>query len=639
MAKTTDNEKAAQRPVVYLRAAMVESADAVDAPADAPVTVRFSTGSDVVRSDWWTGEQWIESLQISENAIDAGRLNAGAPLLRDHQNSTDAIIGVTVPGTFRIEGGAALVDVRLSSDPADAGIVGKIRDKLISNVSVGYTVQSWDRAAASAKGGMERRTATRWTPMEISAVAVPADPAAQIRSADGRALEFTMSQDQDQIPSPQPVDVAAIRAQIAADFAIRSQQIKAAAKAVGATSERADELIADAALTVDAARAQLISEKVAAQAEIKPQIRVVSDARDARADGFKAALLVRSGSAAAKDLTDRDRELARPFLGRSFVESVRQCLLADGNAAADYGTEQMLRYAMRAQSSSDFPKVLAAVVDKGLLAAYAQQPKAYQDIAIPATISNLRTRYPTILSGAYDLEIVAEGAAYPNRPLLESRESYSMNKGGQIIGLTLEAMIKDDLGAFARIPQALADAAVRRENSVVFSLLTANAAMADSVALFHASHSNLITSGAAAPSAATLAATDKLIRLQTGVNGELLGLEAAIVVVPAALLHSTAALFSPRYVPTAASGVLAANLPNLKVVSHPVLDSNSAAVWYMLADPMRAPVLEYAVPADAPALSIEQEASFENDSIQWKVRHWFGAGVVDYRGAAKNPGA
>ena len=56
-------------------------------------------------------------------------------------------------------------------------------------------------------------------------------------------------------------------------------------------------------------------------------------------------------------------------------------------------------------------------------------------------------------------------------------------------------MINDDLGALTRIPAAMAMAAANLESDTVYGVLTTNAALSDSVALFHATHGNLTGTG------------------------------------------------------------------------------------------------------------------------------------------------
>ena len=61
--------------------------------------------------------------------------------------------------------------------------------------------------------------------------------------------------------------------------------------------------------------------------------------------------------------------------------------------------------------------------------------------------------------------------------------------------------------------------------------------------------------------------------------------------------------------------------------------------WYVFANPAIAPVIVYGYPDNTDPLSLSIEDSFGNDTRKYKVTHWFGAGVADYRGAALNQGA
>ncbi|XZQ30646.1 HK97 family phage prohead protease [Rhodobacter capsulatus] len=98
-------------------------------------------------------------------------------------------MGAVLPGTARIEGGQGFARVRLTSAPDAAPIVQRIMDGTVSAVSVGYRVHRYD--ITKAKGQRELWRAVDWEPMEISAVAMPADPGAHIRSTDPRPETLT----------------------------------------------------------------------------------------------------------------------------------------------------------------------------------------------------------------------------------------------------------------------------------------------------------------------------------------------------------------------------------------------------------------------------------------------------------------
>lgn len=149
--------------------------------ADHTIEVVWTTGAAVRRRDWRNDEYYFEVLEVSERAIRLDRLNAGAPFLAAHDDtSLKSVIGSVVPGTARIEGGNGYARVALSRAPGDADVVSKIRDGVIRNISVGYLVHAVR---------VERRDSADdiwhvidWEPFEISAVPIPADTGAQIRS-------------------------------------------------------------------------------------------------------------------------------------------------------------------------------------------------------------------------------------------------------------------------------------------------------------------------------------------------------------------------------------------------------------------------------------------------------------------------
>lgn len=156
---------------------------------DNTIELIWSSGADVLRFDEYGGA-FIERLLMGADNVRLGRLNAGAPLLDTHDSyQLSNVIGSVVKGSARIEGSKGLAVVKLSSAAGDADIVSKIRDGVISNISVGYWIHNSIRSDGE-DGGPDIVEIRDWEPLEISAVPIPADPGAQIRSAGrGRARD------------------------------------------------------------------------------------------------------------------------------------------------------------------------------------------------------------------------------------------------------------------------------------------------------------------------------------------------------------------------------------------------------------------------------------------------------------------
>jgi hypothetical protein len=146
------------------------------------VEVVWSTGAEVRRSDPWTGKPYIERLSLEPGHVDLSRLESGAPLLDSHAAFTLAgIIGVVErawiePGAAGPEGRAA---IRFSSRAEVTPVWEDVRSGIIRHVSVGYRVRSF-RIEEDADPPIWR--AVDWQPVELSLVAVPADPGAGMRS-------------------------------------------------------------------------------------------------------------------------------------------------------------------------------------------------------------------------------------------------------------------------------------------------------------------------------------------------------------------------------------------------------------------------------------------------------------------------
>lgn len=168
----------------FRRAEEGEAGASTDTPA-ATFELVFTTGAAVRRYDWVNGRYYLEQLQVTPEAIDLARLERGAPLLNSHWAYTleDQIGVVDQP---EIAGGVGTVQSQLSRRDSVRGIVQDLADRVIRNVSVGYQRHAVEMVAPSEEAGMWVYNVTRWTPLEVSLVAIPADIDSQVRSADGR---------------------------------------------------------------------------------------------------------------------------------------------------------------------------------------------------------------------------------------------------------------------------------------------------------------------------------------------------------------------------------------------------------------------------------------------------------------------
>ena len=103
------------------------------------------------------------------------------------------------------------------------------------------------------------------------------------------------------------------------------------------------------------------------------------------------------------------------------------------------------------------------------------------------------------------LPIVPDGAPYQETTITDAKESASFAKRGQMVGITRNAILQDDLGLTSELPRKLVQAAWNTRSASVAALFTMNSGvgptMADTKALFHADHGNLATTALGATDA------------------------------------------------------------------------------------------------------------------------------------------
>ena len=137
-------------------------------------TIELSFASSEPYERWWG----VEILRISNDAVDLSRLNDSAPLLFNHD--PDIVIGVVEKAW--IDNGKAMAKVRFGNSVKAQEIWADVQDGILRNVSVGYQIKEMELVKS---GEIDTYEVTKWFPLEISIVSIPADNSVGI----GRSLE------------------------------------------------------------------------------------------------------------------------------------------------------------------------------------------------------------------------------------------------------------------------------------------------------------------------------------------------------------------------------------------------------------------------------------------------------------------
>jgi hypothetical protein len=262
------------------------------------------------------------------------------------------------------------------------------------------------------------------------------------------------------------------------------------------------------------------------------------------------------------------------------------------------------------------------------------------------------------LGGIGDLPTVAEGAAYTELTWDDKYETAAFVKKGGYLGLTMEAIDKDDTGRLRNAPRALAQATWLTLSKSVSGIFTSASGvgptLADGTALFHTDRGNL---GASALSVASYAAARTAMRKFTEANsGERLGALTApryLLVPPDLEITALQVLASEfDYSFTLSNGQAAP--PNVLgegndfnarlsfarervIVVDLWTDTND---WAAVADPRLYPTigLGFRYGRQPEIFSVASPTAglmFSNDTLPIKVRFVYACGPIDWRGLYK----
>jgi len=341
-------------------------------------------------------------------------------------------------------------------------------------------------------------------------------------------------------------------------------------------------------------------------------------------------------------------ETTRRFRGYTLTELARASLELQGVRTEGMSRAAIVGMAMgnddgmgfRAlHGTSDFTIALASTVNRSLRQGYEGTARTFTRWARQGTLADFRAATRVAVAANLALEKVNQSGEFKRGKLVDSGETIQLATYGKVVGVTRQAVINDDLDFLSRLPQMFGRAAAEFESDTVYGILTANAAMSDTVALFHATHKNLAGSGGAIAEA-TLSAARKALRLQSdpGNGAQPLNLTGRFLIVPAAQETAAQKMVAAVVVPSSAQNTNVFQ-NSFEIVTEPRLDAASTTAWYLAADPSQIDTIEYAYLEGEQGLYTEQRMGFDVDGLEVRARLDFAAKAIDFRGLFKDPGA
>ncbi len=388
--------------------------------------------------------------------------------------------------------------------------------------------------------------------------------------------------------------------------------------------------LSDPSITVDNFRAQLLNH-IGAQAVPLAHggrdVHVVADEADKFRAAGENAILSRAGLVRADDQNE--------LRGMTLREIARAAVERTGRRTTGLDVREIV--AQGFTTTSDFPALLTSTARHALLMGYEEAPETFPLFTRAGTLTDFRPASRAGLGYFSSLDKVAEADEYKYGTFGSSNQAIVLATYGKLFAITRQAIINDDLGAFTDVPRKMGRAAKRTIGDLVFNVLISNPVLSDGVALFHATHKNLLTG-----STIDTANVDAM-RVAMGtqqVDRRPINIPLRYIIVPKALEGQANLTRSSQY---QVNGAANTTLPNIvagtfDVIADARLDAASPKAWYGSADPAMYDTIEVAYLDGVQQPFLDQKDGWSVDGTEFKVRIDAGVAPLDFRGLAKNPG-
>ena len=627
------------------------------------VEVVIATETPVLRYDWWDERFYDEVLSMDGVTIP----ERGIPFIRNHASySTDNIIGRT--DGLRVEGDK-LVGVRHFSSLAEREFT-LAREGCLIGQSVGYRISERVKVKRGESAEVNGKTytaseerdlvvATRWSPLEDSAVVLPADCNTGMRSSVELENESqrrkAMDDDEKKAADPKtqaqtvPNDDGEAGRNAMTEQernAVREQERRRISEIDEIARNFAiDEAVRDKAMnegmSVDEFRKVALEEiHRRSMSSHSPSTASVGETEyERRRDALVDCLLFRAGLIDESQTHEGFREMYRS--DRGIVLNYAKMFL-DQHGVRYANSEPAEEIFRRAIATGDFPDLLMSTIKRSLKQGWETLgDENYTEWTSSASASDFRAQTVVSAMANIDLKEVKEGGEYEYSSMVSDKLSFSVAKYGRKVAFTWEALINDDLSQLTVIPEALARGYRKLEADLAYNFLINNPDFEDGVPLFHASHGNLAATGAA-PSESALNAVNNAMALQRDKAGNFIRIVPGIIIAPLSLRQTiTKLLDSERFVDGEAvsSQVNTVYRAYSKRIYEPRLDqafAGQAQPYFVIGQPRYGVKIVHLTGYESP--SVMSKDSFDIDGMETKIRHVAGAYAESYQALYKQPG-
>lgn len=595
----------------------------------------------------WENEKYIEQLDVKGAKFE--RLKT---FFKDHTNSASSAIGKV--RNVRIENDELKGDVVFGNDEDANKIFRKYLDGILTDVSIGYTVNSAKIEERSEEPDIV--TVTDYEIYELSAVGIGFDKGAIVgREVEKKRGEYFMNEKLkkeleqlrsavDELTSEQKTRKAEL------EKLDKENQIKANEKR---SLNDKDETRAKDILNKERQRIAEINSMV--EGNVLNQIRANTFIEDGSSlEQVRKAIVNKKieNSQTIKvigqpDVENMNRAISDAMAIRcgisidkphKNVDMFRNASLLDvAKYSLNYNGYDRVDLAQRAMSSSDFVMLLGNVANRVVASSFEEQEGTYKLWTTNVDLPDFRLRNEVGLSNQNGrLRKVGEKQEKKNIEFSEFSESWKLDSYGEKFFLSREMIINDDLGVFTGIVNEFGRMSKRTANGLVYDLLQSkndfkDYKMKDTNPIFDTKHNNVTTTG-------SVLSTTSLTQGRTAIRRQKEG-EIALNINPKFLLVSpeneTIAkqlLTSEADITKNNSGIANPHKNGFNLIVDAELD---AKPWYLLA-PRK--TIKTGTLQGTNGMPIVKETQQGLSGTEFECVFDFGLVVEDYRSLYKNKG-
>jgi signal peptide peptidase SppA len=267
------------------------------------------------------------------------------------------------------------------------------------------------------------------------------------------------------------------------------------------------------------------------------------------------------------------------------------------------------------------------------------------------SLTDFKPVHKVIAGELSDPKAIPEDGEFEETSTTDGRESYKLTVWGEVWSQTWQMIVGDVLGAFTDTQAKQGRAMRRKQNKLAYGVLKDNANLSDGGALFNATaitsaggHANL-TTGAGAPSVATLNTLTSKMMTQTGLNASdrtTLGLMPKWLPHPPAMRGTVLNLLQSTSDP-ASSNANSKNIweNELQPITEAELSlaaGGSDVAWYLGADFNDVDTIEYAYLQGLETPAFDQMVDFNRLALRQRMYQAFAVKALDFRGLQKHAG-